>query len=526
MKKAIVFFGFLFSVCKIYSQDLPIIWGEFQKTTGNLVEIIPKNNLSYVTLRWSGGNTFGSYKFENYENLSFLEQKKVKLNTLSGIGTFETAYFFGGKTCVFLSDYANSNMMLFIQKYDDYLDPEDEPQLLADYENNKFNSKPNFQIVTSNNNKFLSIFWQIPGKSTQSDSYGYKIFNSNFEEIQAGEYAIPIDGNLTIINNYHLTNQGACLISLTEYTKSVDRLFADNSQNFKAVHIYKLKNNVLSEFSLNLEGIRVEEFSLNSNDSSTYSLIGVYSKGNMRSVTGICSLQIDAINDTIRSSGFIPLTIESGGDRWDDDSQIMRQNFGRTINSYNSDRYNYRLRDVFIQNDGSILASVEQYYMYRRVNVDNRSGVSNSINYYYYDDIIAFKINSKNNLDWEKRIKKSQVSVNDQGYYSSYSSFVKDTSLCFIFNDNSLNYDDFGAYVKENSKPISHSFMRQRNASALVQTDCKNGNTSRTTFISKSELDGILTPKMFVHNTASNELLIVAYQGFKEKFGLLKLNSK
>jgi hypothetical protein len=521
MKKALVFFIFIASLSKVYCQILPIVWGEYQKTSGKLAAILPKNNLSYIALRWSGGNTFGSYRLENYENLTFLEQKKVKLNTLSGIGTFETACYFGGKTCVFLSDFANSKMMLFLQKYDDYLNTEDDPQLLAEYENRKFNSKPNFQIVTSNNNKFLSVFWQIPGKSTQSDSYGYKIYDSNFMEIQAGEYAIPIDGNLTIINNYHLTDQGDCLISLTEYTKSVDRLFADNNENFKTIHIYKLKNNILSEFSLNMEGLRVEELRLNSNDSSTYSLIGIYSKGNLRSVTGILSLQIDAINDTIRSSGFIPLSIDSGGDKWDNESQFMRQNFGRSMNSV---RYNYKLRDVFIQNDGSILASVEQFYIYRRVNIDNRSGISTSTNYYYYDDIIAFKINTKNNLDWEKRIQKSQVSVNDQGSYSSYSSFVMDTNFCLIFNDNSINYNDEGDYLRGNSKPAPNNFSRQRNASSLVQIDNNTGNSSRKTFISKNELDGFLIPKMFVFNTANKELLFVAYQGFKEKLGLLKLN--
>lgn len=526
MKKAIFFLSFLFSFCQTYSQEFPIIWGNFQKTSGELVSILPKNNLNFLALRWSGGNTFGSYKLENYESLTFLEQKKVKLNTLSGIGTFEKVFYFGDKACVFLSDFANGRMMLFMQKYNDYLDPEEEPQLLADYENRKFNSKPNFQIVTSNNNKFLSVFWQIPGKSIQSDSYGYKIYNSNFIEIHAGEYAIPIDGNLTIINNYHLTDQGDCLISVSEYTKSVDRLFANNNENFKALHIYKLKNNVLSEFSLNTEGLRVEELRLNSNDSSTYSLIGLYSKGNLRSVTGICTLQIDAVHDTIKSSGFIPLSIASGGDKWGNDSQFLGQNFGRSQNSSNSNRYTYKLRDIFIQNDGSILASIEEYYLYRRVNVDNRSGISTSVNYYYYDDIIAIKINNKNGLDWENRIQKSQVSVNDQGVYSSFSSFVKDTNFCFIFNDNSLNYDDQGVYKKENSKPTAHNFMRQRNASTLVQIDFKNGKNSRKTFISKNELDGLLIPKMFVLNTANKELLVVAYQGFKEKFGYIKLNER
>ena len=78
MKKALVFFIFLASIPKFYSQEIPIIWSELLKNTGSLLDILPKTSRDFVALRWSGGNTFGSYKFNNYENLTFLEEKKSK----------------------------------------------------------------------------------------------------------------------------------------------------------------------------------------------------------------------------------------------------------------------------------------------------------------------------------------------------------------------------------------------------------------------------------------------------------------
>lgn len=525
MKKALIFFVFLAYIAKFYSQIIPIIWSDQQKNTGSLIDILPKTSRDFVALRWTGGNTFGSYKFNNYVNLNFLEEKKVKLKTQSGIGAFETSFFFGNKICVFLSDFANSRMMIFLQKYDDYLDPEDEPILMADYENRKFNAHPNFQIVKSKNNKFISIFWQIPGKFSNSDAYGYKIFDANFNEVQTGEYILPFDGNLTIITNYHLTNNGECLISLTEFIKPVDRLFINNNSNFKAVHVYKLKNNILKEFSLELEGMRIEEMQLGSNDSSSYSLIGIYAKGNSNKSLGVFSLLIDAQKDSLSSAAFIPLTSVSANDRWTDNDQNNRQSFGRMINSHNPDVYTYKLRDIFTLNDGSILGSIEQYYMYRRINTDNR-GISSSVNYYYYDDIIAFKINDTNNLDWEKRVKKSQVSINDKGAYSSYSSFYTDSSFCFIFNDNAINYDEFGNYTREKSNPQSTNFSRQRNTSAICQLNKKDGVNTRKILLDKKELNALIVPKAFKLDLVNQELLLYAIQGFKEKFGILKLNLK
>jgi hypothetical protein len=265
---------------------------------------------------------------------------------------------------------------------------------------------------------------------------------------------------------------------------------------------------------------------LGSNDSSSYSLIGIYAKGNSNKSLGVFSLLIDAQKDSLSSSAFIPLTSVSANDRWTDNYQINRQNTGRIISSYYPDIYTYKLRDIFTLNDGSILGSIEQYYMYRRVSQDFRTGVSSSVNYYYYDDIIAFKINEKSTLNWEKRIKKSQVSINDQGAYSSYSSFYTDSSFCFIFNDNATNYDEFGAYTRENSKPQNNNFSRLRNTSAICQINKVDGTHSRKILLDKKELNALIVPKAFKLDLVNQELLLYAIQGFKEKFGILKLNLK
>jgi len=51
MKKALVFFVFLASLAKIYSQEIPIIWSELLKNTGSLMDILPKSSRDFVALR-------------------------------------------------------------------------------------------------------------------------------------------------------------------------------------------------------------------------------------------------------------------------------------------------------------------------------------------------------------------------------------------------------------------------------------------------------------------------------------------
>ncbi|MEY3126098.1 MAG: hypothetical protein RL273_208, partial [Bacteroidota bacterium] len=101
-----------------------------------------------------------------------------------------------------------------------------------------------------------------------------------------------------------------------------------------------------------------------------------------------------------------------------------------------------------------------------------------------------------------------------------------DSSFCFIFNDNSTNYDEFGSFTKENSKLQSNNFSRQRNTSAICQINKIDGMYSRKILLDKKELNALMVPKAFKLDLVNQELLLYAIQGFKEKFGILKLNLK
>ena len=124
--------------------------------------------------------------------------------------------------------------------------------------------------------------------------------------------------------------------------------------------------------------------------------------------------------------------------------------------------YNYKIRDIFTLNDGSLVGSIEQYYIFERSSYDSRTGLTSTIYYYYYDDIIAFKIGHDKSFDWQKKINKSQVSTNDGGPFSSYSSFTDGSKLYFIFNDNLKNYNDEGKFLQSNNECYPFNLSRRK----------------------------------------------------------------
>ena len=514
-----VFFSFLAS-----AQDFPINWGNLEKSPGSLVEILQKNKTDFYTLRWTGGRTFGSYRVADHENLAMIQSKRIKQVAESGIANFETAYFFADQLYVFLSDKSNGEMTLYYQIYDSELNPLEGSVLIASYANNKMNAKPNFKIIQSLNREYLGIIWEIPGKKSTSDIYGYKVLNKKMEVVQSGEYVLPFDGNLTTINEHHISNEGDYFLGLTEHNRPNDRFTVKSFENFKAIHVYKIRNNELKEFSINLEGRRVDDLIMSSNN-HVFSLSGIYGSGGFSGIEGVFVIRIDSEKDSILSKGFVPFSRDIV---FQNLTEKQRQRAEERLSNRNTDPqlYNYRLRDMYTTTDGSLIGSIEQYYVYRRVSYDNRTGVSSTMYYYYYDDIIAFKIGKSGKFEWEKLIPKSQVSINDGGPFSSYSTFSNDKKMCFIFNDNIKNYSEEGEFVKTANSIYSFNLSKRKNAAAITTIDLETGEIKRKTLFTRKEINSIVIPKLFKINQLDREVLLYAILGRKERFGILNFNEK
>ena len=182
------------------------------------------------------------------------------------------------------------------------------------------------------------------------------------------------------------------------------------------------------------------------------------------------------------------------------------------------------MRQTEVLKDGSIVGSLEQYYVVVTTYTDPRTGATRTTYTYYYNDVIAFKVGKDGGFDWLKKIDKSQVSTNDNGYLSSYARFVDNGNLCFIFNDNVNNYDESGKFVK-GDRLYSASFSKKKNVVAIVEMDLESGEYERKTFFDRKEISAVAVPKLFNIDYNAKEMLLYAVYGKKERFGLLTFNN-
>ena len=207
---------------------------------------------------------------------------------------------------------------------------------------------------------------------------------------------------------------------------------------------------------------------------------------------------------------------------WSDRS-LRRAERRRKQGKGDPELFSYTMRDVTFLNDGSILGTMEQYYVQVRSSVDGRVDQSSNMYYYYYNDIIAYKIDTAGAFSWVSKIEKDQVSVNDGGPYSSFESFVDNGKVYFIFNDNRQNYDEAGNFLNP-ERLHSANYSRRKNAVALTSIDLESGESTRTNFLERDVSNTLVVPKLFKVNYRTGELIIYSVAGRKEKIGVVDLD--
>jgi hypothetical protein len=517
MKYFSLLFFILYGISEVIAQST-IQWGPLERGSGSLLSIIPRTEGNFYTLRWLGGRVFGSYYIDEYENLSKFQSSKIRQTVENGMATLEYGATVKNGPILFLSDKNGKNLCLYYQHLGYNLKSVGPAEQVLCYENEKLSAQPNFKIIQSQNKNFLAISYDIQGNKINQDTYGFSILDSNMNFIKKGQYSLPFDGNLATINDHHISNNGEFYVSVIEHLKPNDKMFTRNFKNYKAMHVYHIKSDTLISFQLDFSGKRVEALEMSSTD-SLFTLTGLYAEKDAQGTTGVFYLTINSKTGLIDRQGFIPFSSELTRLQWSDQNRLFGRNFNESWQTSNQ-LYEYRLRNMNLLPDGSIIGSVEQYYVYSRTNFDTRTGISNSVNYYYYDDILAFKIGKNNNFDWCKTIEKSQASLNDNGPFSSYANFFNDGKFCVIFNDNNRNYLDNGDFNSTESVR-STNFSRRRTTIAQVEIDINTGNLTRKSLFTQKEINSIIVPKLFSVNQFKKQMIIYAISGGKERFGYL-----
>ena len=498
-------------------------WSELEKSPGRLVSLLPKEANDFYALRWSGFGLIRSLYVSSHKNLQTLTKEKLVLRVNESPATYESSAVVGDRFVVFLSDKKEGQNAFYMQEYGFDLEPMGEPTELASYDldGKRGRFAGSFSIYQSENKEYLSVVWTIPGKREEETNYGYRVYNQSLELVSEGEYAFPFPTKYCRVNMMYLSNTGDFFTVVTEYQESDSKRIFNNYANYKTMHIYHITPDAMEDLEIDLEGKRIEALSLNSDNNRQFIITGTYGEKGKAGIKGLLYLKLDFKSKAILSQGFEEFSADFITQDWTDRQKEKMEKKQAKGKDVEPQLYDYVMRDVHVLEDGSVVGSMEQYFIRVVTTRDPRTGAVNYTYYYYFNDVIAFKVGTDGGFDWLSKVQKYQVSTNDGGYFSSYERFVDNGKMYMIFNDNDLNYNEEGEY-NAGITPRSATISKRRNAVALVEMDLETGEIKRKMFFDRSELGAIAVPKLFNVDYTNKEVLIYAIKGNKEKFGIIR----
>lgn len=502
-------------------------WSELEKSPGRLLGLMPRNANDFFALRRSGGVLFGSLQVSAHKNLETFAKEKLVLRANGSPANYEGTAIVGDHFVLFMSDKQAGRNAFFMQEYGFDLEPMGDAAELASYEldGKRGRFAGSFNVYQSENKDYFSVVWTIPGKRDEETKYGYKIYDKDLKVRTEGEYEFPFEAKYCRINTMHLSNTGDFFTVVTEYQESDSKRLFNNYANYKTMHIYHINPEGLEDVEIDLEGKRVEALNINSDNERMFIITGTYGDRKKAGIKGLFYLKLDFKSKEIVTQGFEEFSEDFITQDWSDRQKKKVERKQARGKDVEPQLYEYVMRDVHVLEDGSVVGSMEQYFVRVVSRTDPRTGQVTYTYYYYYNDIIAFKVGTDGGFDWHTKVNKYQVSINDGGYFSSYERYVDNGKMVMIFNDNNLNYDESGNYDQDGKLQAS-TLSRKKNTVALVEMDLETGEFTRKMFFDRSELGAIAVPKLFNVDYNTHEVLVYAVKGSKEKFGIIRFGDK
>lgn len=520
MKKTATLLLLLLGFSVSLKAQLNIQFSEVTKPDGYFRGFYPVSENEFYTVRTVGFAR--STELSLYKNYQEVTTNKVKMTVGSGSATWESSALIDKNVVIFFSDKGIEGDLktnsLFLQRYNDNCLPSGDPQLLSKVVIQKaWRKAGSYSVLSSSNGEFFCIEYDIPGKKDENDRFMYKIFSKTFDLIQEGEYEVPYESRVSNISRRYISNTGDYFISCNVYDMGEKKRIKDISSLEKVILIH-IKKDGLEEMEMEIDGRRAIEMNYSSDGKGIMTFTGLYGDKSERGIKGIFYYRYDFINKKLIDSGFEAFTKDFITSDWSEKQKAKAQkkeDKGKSAPQL----YNYEIRGLMTQSDGSIVGLMEQYWVQVITSTDPKTGATSTTYIYHYEDLIVYKIQKNGTFEWVKKIPKGQVSSNDGGFLSSVSSFMKDGKMMIIFNDNLKNYDEKGNY---NGETFGTSYSKKISVVAYAEVDIESGDIERKLAFGPEVLNQYAVPKSFEVDMKTNQVWMIFRPG-KKKFQFAKM---
>jgi len=455
MKKAVLLSLMVFVFGSLIAQPVETAdWGAFQE--------MPKNTQYKKILGYDADGIYLVREDIHNPNKLWLDYVSRLTKTVDQSNELVLPSYLGNQTVYADMFYINKKLILLSTAIDNN---SNQKQLFIQYMNTNgtIKNKPKLvgSISTSNapeddfkwkltDNNQIYISYNKTFKEYNQEPFTFKIFDSNLQEVASYNFALPKTFNTrkfkilqSTINDKGKIIMLVKAVALSKRKSSRSRKKADQYEILVVVYDTRKKEthriNVALKKGKPINGI----FTFNKEGNL---IVGGFYEPKTNKIPGSFSgVYYRIVNPNtykVIPSGepkyyFMPFTKDFL-------KELSSERNGETAEQ----QFSYKLKSIETMENGSFIIIAEQQYVKERTMKDPKTKQDIVIKYYTYGDILMAGVNKMKKIAWVKKIYKKQESVDDQGYYSSY-------TLVKIRNKIKIIYNDLSANLKINEEKLN-----------------------------------------------------------------------
>lgn len=506
--------------------DFELEWGDLFRSSGNVEALLKTNDGKYFSLvnKTTVYNFFTDYKkrfyIESIEGFEPLSRRKLKLfgdnkrTTLEDITTIDNQLvavskknFIWKKETGFYYHFIDPNL----------LSVESRGFPLGRYYYSGNRNGYGYISLTSNFKKNLAgIFYTVPSEGYDFPRYSFGVLSDHQELLYKNETTFPYrDKSLSFFDEY-LTPTGDFFVLGREYNQNTNAIWLEDEVQSQ-IRVFKIEDGKLNDFKINQSEFILSEINVVSDEQGNLIFSGLYAEDQRTGIRGVFFIKADKEGNILNKEyhAFSLDFLLLGKSTWAKKRALDDELNIRPVNGLG----NFVMHDLRKTSDNGYIGVAEHYEIEKRFSGVGTPGSSNRMDtYFFYDDVLVYKLDSTGVLDWVKRIPKSQNSINDNGYYLSIVEALTDDYLYILFNDNSKNYDDLNYYLNLEA-PKTANFNFRKNTIAMTKISLKDGTINRFSLGGKNELSTVLVPKLCIENRENKELFLYSRSSNRQRYG-------
>jgi hypothetical protein len=238
-------------------------------------------------------------------------------------------------------------------------------------------------------------------------------------------FNIPFASDDVVISGFECDNEGNTYL-LIDYPRAGDKAKKDkDARDFFLYSYYKSLDKTL-EYKIDQDSVYINDIGLAvNNHNKSICIAGFYADENNNKVTGTFVYSIDATSTLLQSKSYEPLN-----------KQFTNKIISTMLNETGTFLTDIYIRKLIPRSDGGCTIIAEKYYESRQTYTYYANGFPQTASRvtYNFDEIIMISKNADGKTQFQDFVKKSQSSMNDAGYYSSFVLLNTNDKLSFVYN--------------------------------------------------------------------------------------------